>query len=248
MTVERDKAIGFSVRIELAWLEQAAALVSLGRSPEDVRASLQAIIGGARKSASERKGDSRTRTTNVISRMWIEPPDSLVDYRDRGVELLSRLPTIEHVALHWGMAMAVYPFFASVVSVVGRLLRLQGALTARDVHRRLAEEFGERPTVVRATGITMGNCVSWGLLESDARRKNYRPAGRREVGAEAAMLLLQAVLHASDVASSPLDSLLQSPALFPFGLPDLTSHDVDQAPGLRAMSLGGSEATVSLAR
>jgi hypothetical protein len=248
MTVERNQAIGFSVRIELAWLEQAAALVSLGRSPEDVRASLQAIIGDARTSASEKRGDSRTRTTNVISRMWVEPPDSVVDLRDRSLELLGRLPTAEHVALHWGMAMAAYPFFATVVSVVGRLLRLQDALMARDVHRRVAEEYGDRPTVVRATGVTLGNCVNWGLLASDPQRKHYRLAERRGLGPEVALMLLQAVLHASGADSAPLDALLQSPALFPFELPSLTSHDVDRAPGLVAMSLGGNDATVSLAR
>jgi hypothetical protein len=248
MTVERNKAIGFSVRVELAWLEQAAALVSLGRSPEDVRASLQAIIGDARTNASEKRGDSRTRTTNVISRMWVEPPDSVVDFRNRGLDLLGGLPTTEHVALHWGMAMAAYPFFATVVSVVGRLLRLQDALMARDVHRRVAEEYGDRPTVVRATGVTLGNCVSWGLLASDAQRKHYRLADRREVGPDVALLLLQAVLHASDAESAPLDALLRSPALFPFELPRLTAHDIDQCPGLCAMSLGGSEATVSLAQ
>jgi len=245
---ERDRAVGFSVRIDLAWMEQAAALVSLGRSSDEVRASLHQIIGDARASKPGKRKDSRTRTVNVISRVWVEPPDEMIGFRDRGVELLSQSGTREHLALHWGMTMATYPFFASVCGSIGRLLKLQDRVTSRDVHRRVAEEYGDRPTVVRATGVALGNCVEWGLLRTDTRRKSYWSDVRREVGQDVATFLVEAALHASGVNNASLDSLLHASALFPFRLPGLTAHDIDQSAGLQAMSLGGAEATVSLAR
>jgi len=229
-------------------MEQAAALVSLGRSSDEVRASLHEIIGDARTSAPDKRADSRTRTISVISRVWVEPPSEMLGLRNRGVDLLSQAGTPEHVALHWGMTMAVYPFFASVCGSIGRLLKLQDSLTSRDVHRRVAEEYGDRPTVVRATGMALGNCVDWGLLKTDARRKSYWREVRREVGQDIAMFLIESALCASGAGSASLDSLLHYSALFPFQLPGLATHDIDQSAGLRAVSLGVAEATVSLAR
>mgnify|MGYP000909906459 FL=1 len=146
------------------------------------------------------------------------------------------------------MALAAYPFFAAVAESVGRLLRLQGALTRSEVHRRVAEAFGDRPTVKRATGVAVHNMTQWGGLEFDNKEETYRAQEPRAVGSGVAMLLLEGALRASGTDSAPLDTLLRSPALFPFGLPVLTVQELDESPGLRAMSLGGAEATLSLAR
>lgn len=162
--------------------------------------------------------------------------------------VLPRTPSVEHLALHWTMALAAYPFFAAVAESVGRLLRLQGALTRSEVHRRVAEAFGDRPTVKRATGVAVHNMTQWGGLEFDNKEETYRAQEPRAVGSGVAMLLLEGALRASGTDSAPLDTLLRSPALFPFGLPVLTVQELDESPGLRAMSLGGAEATLSLAR
>lgn len=244
----KGEGIGFSIGLKLEWLEQTAALVSLGRSGQEVRSSLNAILTSELAEGKDPRVGSRGRAIMVLSTLWVDPPEGLAGLRDECLKALPQTPSAEHLALHWGLALAAYPFFASVAESVGRLLRLQDSVVRSDVHRRVAEVFGDRPTVRRATGVAVHNMTQWGALQSDAANRAYRAAERRTVGRDVAVLLLQAVLHASDVDSTPLDALLHSPALFPFELPSLTAHDVDQCSGLRAMSLGGTEATVSLVR
>lgn len=240
--------VGFSVGLKVEWLEQAAALVSLGKTPADVRSSLADILSAELAEGKDARTGSRGRAINVVSMMWAEPSTSLVPLRDAALELLPVTPSNQHLALHWGLAIASYPFFAAVAESTGRLLRLQDVAAGREVHRRVAERYGDRATVVRATGIALGNMVQWGALEADNRRRVYRMAEHLGVGRDVSLVLLQALLHASGGESAPLEALLHSPALFPFGLPSLTPHDVDECPGLDAITLGGSEATVSLLR
>jgi len=245
---KKGEGIGFSIGLKLEWLEQTAALVSLGRSGKEVRSSLQAILAPELAEGKDPRVGSRGRAIMVLSTLWVDPPEGLEGLRDECLQALPRTPSAEHLALHWTMAVAAYPFFATVAESVGRLSRLQDALGRSDVQRRVAEEFGDRPTVERATRLATYNMVQWGALESDAATRTYRAADRRTVGRDAAILLIEAVLHAADGESAPLDALLHNPALFPFKLPSLTAHDVDESTGLRATSLGGSEVTVSLAR
>lgn len=245
---KKGEGIGFSIGLKLEWLEQTAALVSLGRSGQEVRESLHSILASELAGGKDPRVGSRGRAIMVLSTLWVDPPEGLEGLRDECLRALPQTPSAEHLALHWAMAVAAYPFFATVAESVGRLLRLQDTVVRSDVQRRVAEGFGDRPTVERATRLAIYNMVQWGALESDAAPRTYRAADRRTVGQDVAVLLLQAVLHASDVDSTPLDALLHGPALFPFELPTVTSRDVDECPGLRAISLGGTEATVSLAR
>lgn len=240
--------IGFSIGLKLEWLEQAAALVSLGRTPADVRSSLADILSVELAEGRNSRTGSRGRAINVVSTIWAEPPTSLMPLRDAALEMLPATPSNQHLALHWAVTIAAYPFFAVVAESIGRLFKLQDTVAGRDVHRRVAERYGDRPTVARATGIALGNMTQWGALGADAGHRTYRAVEQRGVSRDVSFVLLQAVLHASDGASSPLDALLHSPALFPFELPTVTTQDVDECPGLRAISLGGTEATVSLAR
>lgn len=52
----------------------------------------------------------------VLNRLWLEPRAELVDYADRGAAIFKAHADVPVAALHWGMAVATYPFFVSVAS------------------------------------------------------------------------------------------------------------------------------------
>ncbi len=64
-------------------------------------------------------------------KIWVRPPRDLHPLQREGLKLLSHLPRGDHIAVHWGMAMAVYPFWGAVATHVGRLLRLRQPQPAR---------------------------------------------------------------------------------------------------------------------
>src|SRR5947209_6488434 len=101
--------------------------------------------------------------------------------RDDGLDHLRRLPLDDHLAVHWGMSMAAYPFFGTVAEATGRLLRLQGSAGAAQVQRRTREQLGERETVARAARRILRCFLDWGVLEVSTEKGVYQAAAVRTV-------------------------------------------------------------------
>lgn len=210
--------VGFSQRIRLEWLAYTADLVLAGYGKKEIKAALEELLKDKLSAGRDKPTrGNREKAISVLLKIWVSPPKNLVAFRDDGLELLRRLPREQHLPVHWGMSMAVYPFMATVAEVVGRLLRLHETVTWAQIQRRLQEELGERATVNRAAQRTVRCFVDWGVLEDTERKGVYRAAAARRIEDEKLMTwLVEAVLIASDSEARPLSSLVSAPALFPF--------------------------------
>jgi hypothetical protein len=160
--------IGFSQQIRLDWLERTAEGVLAGRKRAQIQAALQdhlrerlSVGGGAERG-------NREKAITILLKVWVSVPEGLVPLRDDALEHLRRLPGDGHLPLHWGMTTAAYRFFGAVAETAGRLLRLQDAVAAAQVQRRLREQLGERETVARAARRVLRCLVDWGVLAEGA--------------------------------------------------------------------------------
>jgi hypothetical protein len=137
--------------------------------------------------------------------------------RDEGLELLKRIPRRNHLAIHWAMVMAVYPFWSSVAVQVGRLLRVQGSAAVAHVQRRVREQYGERETVFRATQRVVRSYLDWGVLQETGSKGIYTAGTTLPIDdARLIAWLTEAALYARANGLAPLKELLDSPSLFPF--------------------------------
>jgi hypothetical protein len=69
------------------------------------------------------------------------------------------------------MVITTYPFFGRVAEIVGRLTALQGDCTSVEVHRRMAEAYGEREGTRRMTNMVLQTQESWGAIERTEKGK-----------------------------------------------------------------------------
>ena len=118
--------IGFDRFIRLDW---AAAALRVRSGAADI-GELDQILTEAHAGPEAKK---KTRT--VLNRLWLEPREEVVGLADRGVDIFARVSNAQVEVLTWGMAIAVYPFFAKVAEIVGRLTAIQGDCTTAEVHR-----------------------------------------------------------------------------------------------------------------
>ena len=103
--------------------------------------------------------------------------------------------------------------------MAGRLLRLQGVVTANLVQRRLREKMGERETVSRAARQVLRSFIDWGVLFETERKGVYQARRSEEVrDRQLAAWLVEAMFSARGGASAPMDELVHSPTLFPFDI------------------------------
>jgi len=218
MTVKAEQ-IGFSQRVRLEWLEQTANLILAGNDRAAVNAVLQALLKDKVSVGGQAKRGSREKIITILLKTWLTVPRELELLRVEGLELLKSVPRRDQPAIHWGMAMAAYPFWASVASQTGRLLRLQGSAAAPQIQRRVREQYGERETVSRAARRVLRSYVDWGVLQETGTKGVYT-AGTPQAIDDFRLIawLVEAAIHARANGSAPLRDLLESPSLFPFRL------------------------------
>jgi hypothetical protein len=247
--MNRKMQIGFTQRLQLKWLDRTAGLLSAGSPCAQIKAALSDLLKDQLSVNGTAERGSREKAVTILLKTWVTVPRHLQPFRDEGLDHFRRLPVREHLPVHWGMAMAVYPFFSVVAETVGRLLKLQGSAAAVQVQRRVREQLGERETVSRATRRILRTLIDWGVLTDAEHKGIYKAAARHRVkDTRLAAWLIEATLLASGSSSVSLDVILQSPALFPFELPHLAPRDFERIDRLEVFRQGGDMEMLALGR
>ncbi len=222
----RFTQIGFSQRIRLDWMEQTANLVLIGNDPQAIEASLQTLLADKLSVGGQAVRGNREKAITILMKIWVRPPQELQPLHQDGLKLLTTVPRELHIVLHWGMSMAVYPFWGAVAEQVGRLLKLQGALVPRQVQRRLRERYGERETVARAARRVLRSFVDWGVLR-DKSKGTYIPDNTFAIQQlDLIAWLTEAYLNAQPTGKASTREILNSPSLFPFHLSPLSADAI----------------------
>jgi len=215
----RQKQIGFSQRIRLEWLEQTASLVLAGNDKAAINDSLQALLKEKVSIGGKAVRGNREKAITILIKIWLNVPKDLEALRTDGLELLRKLPRKNQIAVHWGMSMAVYPFWAAVASHTGRLLRLQGTAAITHVQRRVREQYGERETVSRAVRRIIRSFVDWDVLRKTSEKGVYTQGLSLSIqDSKLISWLVEASLHSQSRGSATIKDLLDSTRLFPFRL------------------------------
>ena len=220
----RYNQIGLDRLVRLKWLKRTAYLFLAGNEAPAVKTALQQDLQGAFRSNNTKVRGSLDKTITILMKIWVRPPRDLYLLQREGLKLLSHMPGEDHIAVHWGMAMAVYPFWGTVAAHVGRLLRLQGTAAASQVQRRVREQYGERETVSRRVRYVLRSFVDWGVLKETSEKGVYTTGFPLAVDHEELIAwLAEAFLRAHPNGSVALRTFLDSTSLFPFRLSPISA-------------------------
>jgi hypothetical protein len=230
--------IGFDRFIRLDW---AAAALRVRSGAADI-GELDQILTEAHAGLEAKK---KTRT--VLNRLWLEPREEVVGLADRGVDIFGRMPNAQVAVLTWGMAIAVYPFFARVAEIVGRLTSIQGDCTTVEVHRRMAEIYGEREGTRRMTNMVLQSQVDWSLLRKSENGKTLTRKPSISVQNPETVQWLSAALLMHIGRPLSLDGLVGQPTMFPFSVGDNLGYVLSSSNALEVRADSAGNRIVSLA-
>jgi len=229
--------IGFDRFISVEWATTALKVRAGTTQLDDLETVLDAAgLGTA----------ARTKTRTVLNRLWLEPRLELKSYADRGAAIFKAHPEVPAAAVHWGMAVAAYPFFGKVAELIGRLSGLQGDCASAEVHRRMSETYGEREGTYRMTNMVIQSQADWGAVQRVEKGKRvFRLAPAVVENDELTVWLIEAALR---YAGKPLaiSSLQSQPVLFPFNLTRPLAYLVSNNEHLAVRSDGPNNQYVAL--
>lgn len=213
--MSRRASIGFDRRIDVDWLDAAAAQTAADVSPNEMRCYLWNLLDGVVRG--DKFNSARGKTVTVLNHIWGEVPASAAALRDRAIAQLSTSTAEERLALHWAMMVGTYPIFTDVAIATGRLLALQGSFSLAHLTRRLVDTWGERSTLKRAAQRIVRSMIQWGILQDTTMRGMYASVVRRRaVRPAVGAVLIEALLLDAEEATISLNQLNGHPALFPF--------------------------------
>jgi hypothetical protein len=223
----RKAQIGIDRIIHLDWIEKTANLVMAGNTKTSINDILQDMLKHNLSGGKAGVRGSREKTITILMKIWLNVPHELEEFRDDGLMILQGLPRKNRLAVHWGMALAAYPFWGAVATHTGRLLRLQGTAAAAHVQRRLKEDYGERETASRATQRVLRSFIDWGVLKETGDKGVYGQ-GEKYTIEEPKLIawMVEASLRARVNRSAAIKDLLDSPSIFPFRLAHLSAEQV----------------------
>ena len=209
----RTKTVGFDRTVHLEWLNYVANLSIQGLSNTEININLEEyltpFIAGK---------EARRKTRTVLMALWAEPDKNINSFREYAKLLFRQCSRDEYLILHWGLSLAVYPFFGTVATTIGRLFRLQGDVACIQVRRRIVEKLGERETVTRAVQRLFRSFENWHVLD-ESSDGSFRIGSKRAIQKnDLAIFLIEAVLRTNQTKSGALRTLIESPCLFPFQL------------------------------
>ncbi len=244
----RGTQIGFSQRIRLEWLDQTANLVLAGNDKAGINDSLQEMLKDKVSVGGQAVRGNREKAITILMKTWLTVPSGLEALRDEGLKILQGLPRKDRIAVHWGMALATYPFWGAVAAHTGRLLRLQGTAAAAHVQRRIKEQYGERETASRAARRVLRSFIDWGVL-NETQDKGVCAQGNQYSIQDHKLIawLVEASLHARMNGSAAIKDLLDSPSIFPFRLAHVSAeHVASLSPRLNILRHGLDDDLVML--
>lgn len=188
--------------VDADWMELAASVVRGEMAIGGLHSRLAVDIPGAQV---------RRKAIGIINRMWFPEDDggrkiALAAAKIAPQGLGPRTAAFEAVAI------AAYPYFRQILEHLGRLLRLQGACTAGEIHRRMFEQHGKRSTIDQATSYGFKTLVSWNMIERSQDR-TFVPAAPLNLN-PAAKHLLDLAANRSRRSVTPMK--LSDPLLFAF--------------------------------
>lgn len=246
----RVQQVGLDRLVRLEWLERTASLVLAGTDDRVIKSTLQEDLAGSFRSSTADVRGSLDKTITILQKVWGNPPSEIRPLHADGLDLLARFPPREHTPIHWGMLMAAYPFWSSVATQVGRLLRLQGFAAASQVQRRIREQYGERETVARRARYVLRSYLDWEVLQETEDPGVYRAGVVRAANdPQLVAWLTEAALWARGNGAASLREVIESPSLFPFHLaPIMAERLASCAPRLEIVRHGLDEDLVMLRR
>lgn len=229
--------IGFDRFIPLDWATCSLKV----RSGAEIPDALEDLLTNAELGAPSKK-----KTRSVLKGLWLSPRVDLIDFADRGIGIRDVVPDVSIPALCWGMAIAAYPFFGKVAELIGRLTALQGDCAAAQIHRRMAETYGEREGTRRATNRVIQTQASWGAIERvDKGKRVIRHPSTTASNDALIAWLIEAALRYTGKAL-PVSALEATPVLYPFQLDQSLSFVASNSATLELRSDGPSSRVVAL--
>lgn len=162
--------------------------------------------------------DARRKTIDVLVNIWHKNASVDSNLHNQALSFFPRMPSYEHIWLHYGLTLLYFPFFQQTSAVIGKFARTDEPVTRQVVKGRLASDLGHLGSLNRSAERVVASLVDWGALTHQKKGNIYVPQLKtfktNELEVQAWLLACTLFAHPSE--QLPFADLIRLPELFPF--------------------------------
>lgn len=207
------RTVGLSRKITLRWLNKAVELLGETSDAAEYRAKMNEYLSFEIESPIVLR-----KTREILMRIWVYEDDAEVfALRKDALRLLRQEPDCD-MAVHWCMLLAVYPVFADLCRIMGRIAEFQEVIPLSQLRQRLYDEWGERPTLYHSTDKIIATMKELGAI-SAVGAGSYAVVKHTVNSPEVTSFMLRTAMRADGGAYYTLTELKFFGVLYPFEYP-----------------------------
>lgn len=203
------KTVGLSRNIKTAWLNKAAALYGENLTEEQYKTAMNEYLAFEISSPTNLR-----KTREILMRVWFYDDEGISENRAKAYKLLQQYEDYD-VAIHWCMLLLVYPVFADLCKLTGRIADFNETVVLKQLKQKLYDEWGERSTLYHSTDKIIATMKDLGVINAE-RPGVYHIASREIKNDKVVMFLLYTAMKVDCGSYYTFTDLNSFNVLFPF--------------------------------
>lgn len=203
------KMVGLSRSIKLEWLNKTADLVVEGKSELEIKDELNEYLSFEINSPTVLR-----KSREILLSVWVKSASEFPELRDNAIEAYKN-DKCNKLAIHWCLMIAVYPVFADVCALLGKLTNIQDTFTTSWLKEKLFEVWGERATLLHSSDKILQTLKYIGAIEN-IKVGTYKTKKYLINDNETITLLIMTILRTNEKAYFEVAEIANTPQMFPF--------------------------------
>ncbi len=203
------KMVGLNVIVKQGWTKKAVALLDENLSEEQYKAALNEYLSFEIDSAINLR-----KAREILMRVWYRDTDGVEKLQAEGRALAIKYPD-ELTAINWCMTALVFPAFADIAKLMGKMFEFQDVITTAQIKQKTFDEWGETGTLETVIAKIVSTMRETGAITSE-RSGRQEPASIQVNNEEVVSFMLRVAMTLDGSSYYPFSALAEFPYLFPF--------------------------------
>ena len=205
-----SKQVGMSRNISLDYLDKTIELMKNEDDYEKIKINLREYIALHIDAAINIR-----KTVSILSNIWLEDDEENRNIKDYARKIVKSNNDNLKLVAHWCMILITYKVFEDMVSVIGKLEYMQIEITSKIIREKMADMWGERPTLIHAIPKNIRTMRDTNVLET-VKQGVYKVKKHRIDDERAIILIVATLIHLKDKLYLSFDELIDDSLMFPF--------------------------------
>lgn len=206
-------SIGFNRHLESDWLAQTASWVANDMAGNELKQKIDELLSPAFTSQV-----AKDKTRNLLFGIWSKLPKHIPDSFQKSAANLLMENSELNLVFHWGMMLAKYPFFKSVVEQIGKLTKLNDSFIYSQLEQRITETYGDTSTIKRSMQFVVRTLMNLELLANPKQGVYQLRKPISVTKPEIKAWLVEASIYSESVTSRSLNAINDETVWFPFDI------------------------------